>query len=127
VQEAKAIVEELRKYDDALYNKPRWLVLNKLDMVPEDEREARVADFLQRFGWQPPDPLADFNPFAPRYFTIAGLTGEGCRELTLSIMEYLDQLKVWRAAQEKLAAAQPLRFDASELEDDGELAEDDEA
>ena len=127
VQEAKAIVEELRKYDDALYNKPRWLVLNKLDMVPEDEREARVADFLQRFGWQPPDPLADFDPFASRYFTIAGLTGEGCRELTLSIMEYLDQLKVWRAQQEKLAAAQPLRFDASELEDDGELAEDDEA
>jgi GTP-binding protein len=96
---------------------------------PGAGRRARgaVADFLQRFGWQPPDPLADFDPFASRYFTIAGLTGEGCRELTLSIMEYLDQLKVWRAQQEKLAAAQPLRFDASELEDDGELAEDDEA
>ena len=127
VHEAKAIVEELRKYDEALYNKPRWLVLNKLDMVQDEERQAKIDDFLQRYGWQPADPLADFDPFAPRYFTIAGLTGEGCRELALAIMDYLDQLKVWRAQQEKLAAAQPLRFDASELEDDGELAEDDEA
>ncbi|WP_277060894.1 GTPase ObgE, partial [Rivihabitans pingtungensis] len=38
VAEARAIVEELRKYDESLYNKPRWLVLNKLDMVDDDER-----------------------------------------------------------------------------------------
>ena len=42
VAEARAIVEELRKYDESLYNKPRWLVLNKLDMVDDDERAARV-------------------------------------------------------------------------------------
>ena len=42
VAQAKAIVGELKKYDPALYDKPRWLVLNKLDMVPPDEREARV-------------------------------------------------------------------------------------
>ena len=38
-----AIVEELRKYDEALYRKPRWLVLNKIDLLPEEERDARVA------------------------------------------------------------------------------------
>ncbi|MGL4994752.1 MAG: GTPase ObgE, partial [Deefgea sp.] len=39
VAEAKAIVEELRKYDEDLHQKPRWLVLNKVDMIPEEERE----------------------------------------------------------------------------------------
>ena len=45
VHDARAIVDELRKYDAALYAKPRWLVLNKLDMMPEDERDAacRIA------------------------------------------------------------------------------------
>jgi GTP-binding protein len=38
VAQAKAIVAELKKYDKALYDKPRWLVLNKLDMVPPQER-----------------------------------------------------------------------------------------
>jgi GTP-binding protein len=42
VADAQAIVEELRKYDEALYNKPRWLVLNKLDLIP-DEKSARSA------------------------------------------------------------------------------------
>jgi GTP-binding protein len=41
VAEAKAIVNELKKYDETLYDKPRWLVLNKLDMVPEEARRAR--------------------------------------------------------------------------------------
>jgi len=54
VQQARAIVEELRKYDEALYRKPRWLILNKMDMVPGDERAARVKDFVKRFRWKGP-------------------------------------------------------------------------
>ncbi|MGZ5094787.1 MAG: Obg family GTPase CgtA, partial [Burkholderiales bacterium] len=46
VKEAKALVKELEKYDEELLNKPRWLVLNKLDMVPEEERAKRVKDFV---------------------------------------------------------------------------------
>ena len=52
VAQAKAIVGELKKYDAALYDKPRWLVLNKLDMVPADERAARVKDFVKRLRVQ---------------------------------------------------------------------------
>jgi GTP-binding protein len=48
VKEAKAIVKELKKYDESLVDKPRWLVLNKLDMVPEEERKKLVKDFLKR-------------------------------------------------------------------------------
>lgn len=79
VAEARAIVDELRKYDQALYDKPRWLVLNKLDMVPADERAARVADFIKRFDWQ------------GSVFEISALTGEGCEGLCYAIYDYLAQ------------------------------------
>ncbi len=91
VREARAIVEELRKYDELLYNKPRWLVLNKLDLIPEDERDARVRAFLEAYG--EPD----------KWFAISGISGQGCQALTFSIQDYLDaQPKM--SDEEKLAA-----------------------
>jgi GTP-binding protein len=77
VKEAKAIVKELKKYDETLFEKPRWLVLNKLDMVPEDERKKRVKDFVKRFGWKGP------------VFEISALNREGCEELVVEIYNYL--------------------------------------
>ncbi len=77
VKEAKAIVKELKKYDETLFEKPRWLVLNKLDMVPDDEREKRVKDFIKRFGWKGP------------VSRISGLTREGCDDLVTEIYKYL--------------------------------------
>ena len=81
VQEAHAIVEELRKYDEGLYNKPRWLVLNKMDMVPEDEREERRAQFVKAFGWKGP------------CFSISAISGDGCKPLVYAIMDHIDQVK----------------------------------
>jgi GTP-binding protein len=54
VAQARAIVKELKAYDPGLHAKPRWIVLNKLDMVPAEEREARVKDFLRRLRWKGP-------------------------------------------------------------------------
>lgn len=96
VAEAKAIVGELKKYDAELYDKPRWLVLNKLDMVPEDEREARVKDFIKRFKWKGP------------VHRISALTHDGTQALVHAIQEYLDEL---RAEEEAAAAAPDLRLD----------------
>ena len=56
-------------------------MLNKVDMVPEDEREARVKAFLKRYKWKGP------------CFTISALTGEACPALTYAIMAHLDQVK----------------------------------
>jgi GTP-binding protein len=81
VKEAKAIVKELQKYDESLYEKPRWLVLNKLDMVPEDERKKRVKDFIKRFGWKGP------------VYEISALTRDGCEELVQDIYRYLAEQK----------------------------------
>ena len=54
VAQARAIVAELKKYDPALHAKPRWLVFNKLDMVPAEERETRVKEFVRRLRWKGP-------------------------------------------------------------------------
>jgi GTP-binding protein len=54
VAQVKVIVAELKAYDTALYKKPRWLVLNKLDMVPVEDRERRVADVVKRLRWKGP-------------------------------------------------------------------------
>jgi GTP-binding protein len=82
VAEAKAIVAELKKYDEALYNKPRWLVLNKVDMVDASEREAKVKDFIKRFKWK------------GKVFTISGLTREGCEDLLRAIYDHVKAEKV---------------------------------
>ncbi|HEX6244908.1 MAG TPA: GTPase, partial [Polyangiales bacterium] len=77
VQQAKAIVDELKKYDPELHAKPRWLVLNKLDMVPEEERAKRVKDFVKRFKWKGP------------VFEISALTREGCEHLVQAIWQHV--------------------------------------
>ena len=85
VREANAIVEELRKYDQSLFEKPRWVALNKVDLLPEDERAARIAEFVQRFL----GPGVDGS----QVFVISAMTGEGCRELTYAVMDHLDRIK----------------------------------
>ncbi len=77
VQQAKAIVAELKKYDAKLHDKPRWLVLNKLDMVPAEEREARVKDFIKRMRYKGP------------VFQISALTREGCEPLIKEIYKHI--------------------------------------
>ena len=106
VQEAHAIAEELRKYDESLYQKPRWLVLNKLDMIEPEARSERIAAFLTAFGWQQADTWADFDPYAPRLFTISGLTGDQCSQLCHAIMEFLERYNQWQAAQQQ--ASKPI-------------------
>ncbi|MES2633366.1 Obg family GTPase CgtA [Caenimonas sp. SL110] len=82
VAQAKAIALELKKYDAGLYEKPRWLVLNKLDMVDKDERAARVKDFVKRFKHKGP------------VFEISALTREGCEHLIREIYKHIKAQQV---------------------------------
>jgi GTP-binding protein len=82
VAQAKAIVAELKKYDPKLHAKPRWLVLNKLDMVDADLREARVKDFVRRFRYKGP------------VFEISALTHEGCDKLIKAVYQHLKAQQV---------------------------------
>jgi GTPase len=74
---AKAILNELKKYDPALFAKPRWLVLNKLDMVPKDERAPLVKDFVKRLKFKGP------------VFEISALTHEGCEAMVKTVFQHV--------------------------------------
>lgn len=76
-QQAKAIAAELKKFDPELYAKPRWLVLNKLDMVPAEDRAARVKDIVKRLRHKGP------------VFEISALTREGCELLVQKIYAHI--------------------------------------
>ena len=76
-KQALAIVEELRKYDETLYQKPRWLVLNKIDMLDSKECKKRINHLLKKLQWDAP------------YFLISALTHQGCKELVYAIFEYV--------------------------------------
>ncbi len=79
---AKGIIKELRKYDEALYEKPRWIVLNKLDMVPAEDRPALVKDFIKRMRWKGP------------VFSISALAREGLDPMVQAIYEHVAAHKV---------------------------------
>src|SRR5690606_32400105 len=76
VSDARAIVEELRLYDTDLHSKPRWLVLNKFDMVPDPQTLKKR--FCEALGWDGP------------VFTISALTGEGTQDLIWKLQDWLD-------------------------------------
>jgi GTP-binding protein len=75
---ARAIVRELERYDRGLYDKPRWLVLNKADLIDPGERDVRVAAFVKAYRWKGP------------VFTIAAISGEGCRDLVYAVQRWLE-------------------------------------
>jgi len=79
VEEVRRIERELANFSEELAQRERWLVLNKIDLLPEDEREARCQDIIDRLGWQGPS------------FAISAELGLGTRELNFSIMDYLEQ------------------------------------
>jgi GTP-binding protein len=81
--DARAIVEELRKYDESLFLKPRWLILNKVDLIAPEEREEKIRTFLTAYARLVSEP--------EKTFIISALTGEGGRALTFAIMEHLQR------------------------------------
>src|SRR3954470_22511320 len=74
-QAARTVAGELKKYDETLFRKPRWLVFNKADSV--SDADARIRKALSALRWKRP------------WFRISALTGEGCRELCFAIAKEL--------------------------------------
>jgi len=81
VMQAKAVVKELKKFDPTLHSKPRWLVLNKVDMVPAGDLAARVKDFVRRMRTKQP------------VFEISALTREGVEPMLKAIYQHLAATK----------------------------------
>jgi GTP-binding protein len=101
-RDARAILRELRTYDPELYAKPRWLVLNKMDAIPAEDRDARVADFVKQLRGR---GRAALPIDAGRVYPISALTREGCERLCFAIQDWLE------SQRQPEAAAPDVRFD----------------
>jgi GTPase len=82
VRDVRAIVAELREFDRSLARKPRWLVINKRDLLPDAEAEARAADIVRRLRYR------------GRHFLISAATGRGTRELAEALMQFIEERAV---------------------------------
>ena len=88
VKDARAIVKELAKYDEQLARKPRWLVLNKMDMIATEERQKCADDFVRKLRGRGKSAMP-----IEKVFMISGMTHEGCEHLCLEIFDYLQQVR----------------------------------
>ena len=71
---------ELEKYDPELAAKPRWVVLNKMDLVPEEERDALVEKFRSAFAREG-EPV----------FAVSAATREGLTTLLNALAQKVDE------------------------------------
>jgi GTP-binding protein len=78
VRDARTIVSELKKFSRQLAAKPRWLVLNKRDLLPQKEAEERARAIVRRLRYRGP------------HFLISGATGAGTKELCEAVMRLLE-------------------------------------
>ena len=90
VKEAKAIINELKKYDAELFTKPRWLVLNKLDLHDKAEGEKRVKAIIKGLKWKGP------------HFAISAMKSDGCKELTFAIMDHIESVRAASVAVDEV-------------------------
>ena len=79
-EQAHALVDELEKYDPELAAKPRWVVLNKMDLVPEEDREALIKKFRDAFA-------REHEPV----FAVSAATREGLPELVNKLAQKIDE------------------------------------
>jgi GTP-binding protein len=79
VRDARAIVQELKKFDPKLAAMPRWLVLNKRDLMLDDEAEERARSIVRRLRFRGPQ------------FLVSGATGRGTQELCAAVMNFLEE------------------------------------
>lgn len=78
-ENAQVIISELEKFSPELVNRERWLLLNKLDLVPSDEREERCQQVIDALGWKGP------------VYKISAITKDGTQQISYDIMSFLDE------------------------------------
>lgn len=78
VSAARTVAQELERWSGELAQKPRWLVLTKIDRLPADEVDVRCRNIVEALAWSGP------------VFCISALKGTGLSELTGAVMEYLE-------------------------------------
>jgi GTP-binding protein len=90
-ENAEVIEQELAKFSPTMAQGERWLVLNKVDLLPEDEIEARCKEVVEHLNWQGP------------VFRMSGLASQGTRDLCAAIMDHIDELRQQELVDPELA------------------------
>ncbi|MDG2501624.1 MAG: Obg family GTPase CgtA [Porticoccaceae bacterium] len=90
-ENAEVIEQELAKFSSTLSEGDRWLILNKVDLLPEDELDARCQEVVDHLDWQGP------------VFRISGLASQGTKDLCAAIMDYIDGHREEERADPELA------------------------
>ncbi|HIF9461939.1 TPA: Obg family GTPase CgtA [Photobacterium damselae] len=80
VENTFTIINELEQYSAKLTGKPRWLVFNKVDLMPEDEANEKIQEILDALAWE------------DKYYRISALNRLGTQELCYDLMEFIEQL-----------------------------------
>lgn len=111
-ESVKTIAHELEKFSETLAERPRWLVLNKVDMVAEDEREAHCQAIVDELGWDGP------------VFWISALTGEGTKPLVQAVMRWIEEQAEVEAENPEAAEAEAARRQRMDEEARAKLAAD---
>jgi GTP-binding protein len=92
VKDARSIVGELKKFSKDLVDKPRWLVLNKIDLLPPAEADKRCAEIVRRLRWKGPT------------FKISAATSKGTKELVQAVMRAIEEIDEKKRAAAKADA-----------------------
>ncbi len=96
VAAAETIMAELKAFSETLYERPRWLVLNKTDLLPEGERDELCREIVERLDWQGP------------VYSLSALTGNNTDALCWAILEHVEACRERESEDEE---ARQLEFD----------------
>lgn len=104
VDAVSSIVNELEQFSPTLAQRERWLVLNKLDLIPEQERESKCSELIEQLKWQ------------GRVFKVSAISKDGTQQLSGKAMDYIEQCKEAEAEDPELAAQEQAVKDRMEEE-----------
>ncbi|PAU38327.1 GTPase ObgE [Vibrio coralliilyticus] len=80
VQNALTIIDELEQYSEKLADKPRWLIFNKVDLMPEEEANEVIQNILDALGWE------------EDYYKISAVNKQGTKELCYKLADFMENL-----------------------------------
>lgn len=95
VQNALTILDELEQYSEKLAQKPRWLVFNKTDLMPEQEANEVIQNVLDALGWE------------DQYFKISAINRQGTKKLCMKLADFMETLP---RQQEEISEEQKVEF-----------------
>ena len=101
---ALSLIKELEKFDQQLLDKPRWVVFNKLDLMPEREWQEKTRETLKLLNWEGP------------WYSISAVDGRGTDKLCADIMQYIEAKREQLQEQEKTLTSRSVTYPEPTLE-----------